>query len=57
MIDVLLKNNIINPEVACLPSGSGSDFMRTFAFPKTISEGVERLKMNQDYKIDMQTWE
>ena len=41
LIDVLLKNNIANPEVACLPSGSGSDFMRTFAFPKTINEGVE----------------
>ena len=53
MIDVLLKNNIANPEVACLPSGSGSDFMRTFAFPKTINEGVERLKTNQDYKIDV----
>ena len=53
LIDVLLKNNIANPEVACLPSGSGSDFMRTFAFPKTINEGVERLKTNQDYKIDV----
>jgi len=27
--------------------------MRTFAFPKTINEGVERLKTNQDYKIDV----
>ena len=53
LIDVLLKNNIANPEVACLPSGSGSDFMRTFAFPKTINEGVERLKTIQDYKIDV----
>ena len=53
LIDILLKYNIPNPEVACLPSGSGSDFMRTFAFPKTIKEGVERLRKNQDYKIDV----
>ena len=27
--------------------------MRTFAFPNTIKEGVERLRKNQDYKIDV----
>ncbi len=53
LIDNLLKNNVSNPEVACLPSGSGSDFMRTFAFPKNINEGIKRLKNDQNYKIDV----
>ena len=53
LIDHLLKNNIHEPEVACLPSGSGSDFMRTFAFPKNINDGIERLKKDENYKIDV----
>ena len=49
LINNLLKNNISDPEVACLPSGSGSDFMRTFAFPKNINEGIKRLKNDQKH--------
>ena len=33
LVNSLLSNNINNPEVACIASGSGSDFMRTFAMP------------------------
>ena len=32
LINALLKNNIDNPEVACIASGSGSDFLRTLPF-------------------------
>ena len=29
LINALMNNGIKNPEVACLPAGSGSDFIRT----------------------------
>ena len=40
-----MKNNITMPEVSCLPGGSGSDFIRTFALPQNIEEAVEHLIM------------
>ena len=45
-------NNINNPEVACIASGSGSDFMRTFAMPVDIHQAISRIKNNQNYSID-----
>ena len=53
LIDIIFKFNVPNPEIACLPSGSGSDFMRTFAFPQSVNEGVKRLKNNDGYMIDV----
>ncbi len=52
LVNSLLKNNINNPEVACIASGSGSDFMRTFAMPVDIHEAISRIKNNQNYSID-----
>ena len=50
--NALLMNNIINPEVACIASGSGSDFLRTFAMPSDIHQAILRIKNNQNYSID-----
>ena len=52
LINALLRNNINNPEVACIASGSGSDFMRTFAMPVDIHQAISRIKNNQNYSID-----
>ena len=52
LINALLMNNIINPEVACIASGSGSDFLRTFAMPSDIHQAILRIKNNQNYSID-----
>ena len=49
LINSLLMNNIKNPEVACIASGSGSDFLRTFAMPKDINQALLRIKNNQNY--------
>ena len=37
LVNSLLKNNHPNPVVSCLPAGSGSDFIRTFAITQYIS--------------------
>jgi len=52
LINALLKNNIDNPEVACIASGSGSDFLRTFAMPTDINQAIIRIKNNQNYDVD-----
>ena len=52
LINSLLKNKIELPEVACISSGSGSDFLRTFAMPNNIDEAIIRIKNNIDYLID-----
>ncbi len=52
LVNSLLSNNINNPEVACIASGSGSDFMRTFAMPVDIHKAISRIKNNQNYSID-----
>ena len=46
-------NNINNPEVACIASGSGSDFLRTFAMPSDINQALLRIKSNQNYSVDV----
>ena len=53
LINALLMNNITNPEVACIASGSGSDFLRTFAMPTDINEALLRIKSNQNYSVDV----
>ncbi len=52
LINSLLKNKINLPEVACISSGSGSDFLRTFAMPNNIDEAILRIKNDKNYFID-----
>ena len=52
LINALLMNNIDNPEVACIASGSGSDFLRTFAMPRDINQAIIRIKNNNNYVVD-----
>ncbi len=52
LVNALLKNNIVKPEVACISSGSGSDFLRTFAMPSDINQAIIRIKNNQNYSVD-----
>ncbi len=52
LINALLINNINQPEVACISSGSGSDFLRTFAMPKNIDQAILRIKSNNNYFVD-----
>ena len=53
LINSLMKNNITMPEVSCLPGGSGSDFIRTFALPQNIEEAVEHLNFDNFYEVDV----
>ena len=53
LINSLLSNNIIMPEVSCLPAGSGSDFIRTFALPQNIELAIKHLKTDSYYEIDV----
>ena len=52
LIDVLLKLGLSKPIVGCLPSGSGSDFLRTFAIPQDIEKAIVHLKGDTTYLID-----
>jgi diacylglycerol kinase (ATP) len=52
LIDSLLKKGLDRPIVGCLPSGSGSDFLRTFAIPQNIETAIEHLKGDSTYLID-----
>ena len=53
LVNSLMKNNINMPEVSCLPGGSGSDFIRTFALPQNIEEAVEHLIFDNFYEVDV----
>ena len=53
LVNSLMKNNITMPEVSCLPGGSGSDFIRTFALPQNIEEAVEHLSYDNYYEVDV----
>ena len=53
LVNSLMKNNIPMPEVSCLPGGSGSDFIRTFALPQNIEEAVEHLNNDNFYEVDV----
>ena len=48
-----MKNKIPKPQVACLPAGSGSDFIRTFALPQDIEKSVKHLNSESYYEIDV----
>jgi diacylglycerol kinase family enzyme len=41
------------PTLAILPAGSGSDFIRTFALPKTMDEMAARLVTDDRYRCDI----
>jgi len=53
LINALMNNGIKNPEVACLPAGSGSDFIRTFALPQNIEETINHLTTDFYYDVDV----
>ena len=53
LVNSLMKNNITMPEVSCLPGGSGSDFIRTFALPQNIEQAVEHLDYDNFYEVDV----
>ena len=53
LVNSLLKNKVAKPEVACLPAGSGSDFVRTFALPQNIENAVKHLKSGSYYEVDV----
>ena len=53
LINALMNNNVKKPEVACLPAGSGSDFIRTFALPQNIEECVKHLTTDSYYEVDV----
>ena len=52
LINSLLNNKITLPEVACISSGSGSDFLRTFAMPNNINDAILRIKKDENYLVD-----
>lgn len=41
------------PTLAILPAGSGSDFIRTFALPRTLEGGVGLLTTDEVYRCDV----
>lgn len=41
------------PTLAILPAGSGSDFIRTFALPRTLEEAAEHLTTDAVYRVDV----
>ena len=53
LVNLLVKNDHPSPVVACLPAGSGSDFIRTFGIPQNIDEAVEHLISDSTYLIDI----
>jgi len=53
LVNSLLKNNHPHPIVACLPAGSGSDFIRTFGISQNIEEAIQHLNSDATYLIDI----
>ena len=53
LINALMNNDVIKPEVACLPGGSGSDFIRTFALPQNIQQAIKHLTSDSYYEVDV----
>jgi YegS/Rv2252/BmrU family lipid kinase len=52
--DVLMQHDWPEPPVlAILPSGSGSDFIRTFALPRTIEAAADHLVGDEVYRCDV----
>jgi diacylglycerol kinase (ATP) len=53
LINALMNNGIKKPDVSCLPAGSGSDFIRTFALPQNIEEAINHLTTDSYYEVDV----
>ena len=53
LVNSLIKNNHPNPVVACIPAGSGSDFIRTFGISQKIQESITHLTTDSTYSIDV----
>jgi len=53
LIDTLISLNVEKPKVAFLPTGSGSDFIRTFALPQKIEDAFQHLLTDVFYEIDV----
>jgi len=53
LVNSLIKNNHPDPVVACMPAGSGSDFIRTFGISQKISKSVTHLTTDSTYSIDV----
>lgn len=54
LINALLKHRWDNPPgAAILPAGSGSDFIRTFALPRTLEEAARHLATDDWYRTDV----
>ena len=53
LINALMNNGIKKPDVVCLPAGSGSDFIRTFALPQNIEETINHLTTDSYYEVDV----
>lgn len=53
LVNTLIKNHHPSPIVACLPAGSGSDFIRTFGISQNINEAVKHLSTESSYLIDV----
>lgn len=54
VVDALMKKTWAEPPtVALLPSGTGSDFARTFALPQKIEEAAAHLVGERTYPVDV----
>ena len=53
LVNALIKNKHPNPVIACLPAGSGSDFIRTFGISQNIVQSVKHLATDSTYLIDV----
>ena len=54
VVNALMESELADPPtLAILPAGSGSDFIRTFALPRTIEGAVAHLATNTVYPCDV----
>lgn len=53
VLNALMTSGIERPTLAILPAGSGSDFIRTFALPRTLEGAVEHLRSDDRYDTDV----
>ncbi len=53
LVNSLMLNKVQDPLVSCLPGGSGSDFIRTFALPQNFNEAFKHLLSDSYYEVDV----
>jgi diacylglycerol kinase (ATP) len=54
LLNALMRHSWASPPtLAIVPAGSGSDFIRTFALPRTVEGGVEVLAGEGTYRCDV----